>query len=143
MWGLLVDVLMCLNCVRHIELDHYEINYSINNCHLNNKPHNFYFHRLSILRGLWTWSWNVGCFDISGVRSNLTVKTSVYWVTTRSVERTHILKSCFLILLHQGTFSLLCSRIQGYLLSLMNKVDPCVASATCFVWNAKPVFPTA
>ena len=34
---------------------------------------------------------NVGYFDILGVRSNLTVKTSVYWVTTCSVERTHIL----------------------------------------------------
>ena len=53
-----------------------------------------------------------------------------------------ILKSCFLILLHQGTLSLLCSKIQGYMLSLMNKVDPCVASAVSFVWDAKPIFPT-
>ena len=44
-----------------------------------------------------------------------------------------ILKSCFLILLHQGTLSFLCSKIQGYMLSLMNKVDPCVASAVSFV----------
>ena len=32
------------------------------------------------------------CFDISEVRSNLMVKTSVYWVTVHNVERTHILK---------------------------------------------------
>ena len=44
-----------------------------------------------------------------------------------------ILKSCFLILLHQGTLSLLYSRIQGYMLSLMNEIDPCVASAVGFV----------
>ena len=53
-----------------------------------------------------------------------------------------ILKSCFWISLHQGMFSLLCSRIQDYMLSLMNKVDSCVAFAVGFVWDAKPVFPT-
>ena len=35
-----------------------------------------------------------------------------------------ILKSWFWSLLHQGTLFILCSRIQGYLLSLMNEVDP-------------------
>ena len=37
-----------------------------------------------------------------------------------------ILKSWFWISLHQGTLSILCSRIQGYMLSLMNEVDPCL-----------------
>ena len=54
-----------------------------------------------------------------------------------------ILKSWFWILLHQGTLSILCSRIQGYILSLMNEVNLCfVASAVCFVWDAKPDFAT-
>ena len=53
-----------------------------------------------------------------------------------------ILKSCFWISLHQGTLSILYSRIQDYMFSLMNKVDPCVASAVGFVWDAKPVFTT-
>ena len=44
--------------------------------------------------------------------------------------------------LHQGTLSALCSRIQGYMLSLINEVDPCVASAVGFVWDAKLAFPT-
>jgi len=43
------------------------------------------------------------------------------------------LKSCFLILLHKVTLSVLCSRIQGYMLSLVNEVDPCVTSTVCFV----------
>ena len=51
-------------------------------------------------------------------------------------------KSCFWILLHQDTLSVFCSRIQGYMLSLMNEVDPCVASAVGFVWDGKLVFPT-
>ena len=34
-----------------------------------------------------------------------------------------ILMSWFWISLHQGTLSILCSRIQGYMLSLMNEVD--------------------
>ena len=38
--------------------------------------------------------------------------------------------------------SVLCSRIQGYMLPLVNEVDPCVASAAGFVWDAKPIFPT-
>ena len=37
-----------------------------------------------------------------------------------------ILKSCFLISLHQGTLSILCFRIQDYMLSLMNEVDQCL-----------------
>ena len=52
------------------------------------------------------------------------------------------LNPCFLFSLHQGTFFVLYSRTQGYMLSLMNEVDPCVASTACFVWDAKPVFPT-
>ena len=44
-----------------------------------------------------------------------------------------IFKSCFLNLTHQGTLSALCFRIQGYMLSLMNEVDRCVASAVGFV----------
>ena len=51
-------------------------------------------------------------------------------------------KSCFWILLHQDTLSVFCSRIQGYMLSLMNEVDLYVASAMGFVWDAKLVFPT-
>ena len=38
--------------------------------------------------------------------------------------------------------SLLCSRIQDCMLSLMNEVDPCVASIVGFVWDAKLVFLT-
>ena len=54
-----------------------------------------------------------------------------------------ILKSLFWILLHQGTLAILCSRIQGYMLSLMNEVNLCfVVSAVCFVWDAKPDFAT-
>ena len=37
-----------------------------------------------------------------------------------------ILKSCFWISLHQGMLSILCSRIHGYMLSLINEVDPCL-----------------
>ena len=53
-----------------------------------------------------------------------------------------ILKFCFWISLHQGMISFLSSRIQGYMLSLMNEVDLYVASTVGFVWDAKPVFPT-
>ena len=35
--------------IRHIELDRYEIYYSINDCQINNKFHDFYLHKLSIL----------------------------------------------------------------------------------------------
>ena len=102
-WRLLFDVLMCLKCVRHIELNRGKINYLIKNCHLNNKSHNFYFHRLSISRGLWTWSWNISNFDISIVRFNFTVKTLVCWVTTHSIERTHIFKMESIISFHRDT----------------------------------------
>ena len=102
-WKLLIDVLVCLKCVRNIELDYCEINYSIKNYHLNIKSHNFYSHRFSILRGLWNWSWNVDCFDILGVRSNLTIKTSVCWVTAYSVEGTHILKMESIIYFYRDT----------------------------------------
>ena len=53
-----------------------------------------------------------------------------------------ILKSCFWILLYQGTLSPLCPKIQDNMLSLINEVDPCVAFAVGFVWDAKPFFPT-
>ena len=53
-----------------------------------------------------------------------------------------ILKCWFWIPLHKGTFSLLCSKIQGYMLSLMNEINPCITSAVGFVWDAKPIFPT-
>ena len=36
--------------LRHIELDHYEIYYSPNDCQMNNKSHDFYLHELLILR---------------------------------------------------------------------------------------------
>ena len=38
--------------------------------------------------------------------------------------------------------SILCSRIQSCMLSLMNEVDPYVTFAACFVWDAKMDFPT-
>ena len=44
-----------------------------------------------------------------------------------------IFKFCFLISLHQDTLSLLYSKIQGYMLSLMNEVNSCVAFAVSFV----------
>ena len=53
-----------------------------------------------------------------------------------------ILKSCFWILLHQDMLSFLYSRIQDYMLSIINEVDSCVASAVSFVWDVKPIFPT-
>ena len=56
---------MCLKCVKHIELDYCEINYN---------------------------GQNIGYFNILGVRSNLTVKTLVCWVTARNIKETHILK---------------------------------------------------
>ena len=31
-------------------------------------------------------------------------------------------------------------KLRNYMLSLMNEVDPCVASTMGFVWDAKPVF---
>ena len=50
--------------------------------------------------------------------------------------------SCFLFSLHQSTLSILCSRIQSCMLSLMNKVDRWFASVACFVWGTKLFFPT-
>ena len=90
-------MLICLKCIRYIELYRYEINYSINECQLNNKSHDFHLHKLSILREYRTQSLNVGCFDISRVRSNLTFKTSICWATTFSAEGTHILKMEFIV----------------------------------------------
>ena len=120
----------------------------------------------------------------------MTVKTSVCWITTRSVERTHILKVvrmyiwwkemkifflynekkknfllrinvhknwlrdhssratcgigilirsilkfCFWISLHQGTLSILSSRIQDYMLSFMNEVDSCLLLLLCVLYE--------
>ena len=42
-----------------------------------------------------------------------------------------ILKSWFWISLHQGTLSILCFRIQGYMLSLMNKIDSYLLLPLC------------
>ena len=50
--------------------------------------------------------------------------------------------SCFWFLLNQGKLSILCSRIQDCMLSLMNKIDPCVASPTCYAWDGKLCFRT-
>ena len=46
-----------------------------------------------------------------------------------------ILKSWFWILLHQGTLSILCSKIQGYMLSLMNEVYPCLLLSLCVLYE--------
>ena len=51
-----------------------------------------------------------------------------------------LLKPCFWISRHQATLSLLYFRIQGYMLSLINKVNSCVAFTTCFIWDAKLCF---
>ena len=75
--------------------------------------------------------------------------------TKRLIERPHflgtmwiemkikgILMSWFWISLHQGTLSILYSRIQGYMLSFHQwSRSVIVASAMCFVWDAKPFFP--
>ena len=78
-------------------MDRYEIYYSTNDCQMNNKPHDFYLHELSILGEQWTWSWSVDCFDISGVISKVTINTSVCWAAILNVERTYILKMEFII----------------------------------------------
>ena len=62
---------------------------------MNNKSHDFYLNELLIL--------SVGCFDILEVRSKVTVKTSVCWVTTRSVEGIHILKMESIISFYKDT----------------------------------------
>ena len=46
-----------------------------------------------------------------------------------------ILKSWFWISLHQGMLSIICSRIQGYMLSLMNEVDPCLLLLLCVLYE--------
>ena len=46
-----------------------------------------------------------------------------------------ILKSWFWISLHQGTLSILCSKIQGYMLSLMNEVYPCLLLSLCALYE--------
>ena len=46
-----------------------------------------------------------------------------------------ILKSWLWISLHQGTLSILCSRIQCYTLSLMNEVDPCLLLPLCVLYE--------
>ena len=51
-----------------------------------------------------------------------------------------ILKSWFWISLHQSTLSILCSRIQGYILSLMNEVDPCLLFSLCVLYEMQNQF---
>ena len=75
--------------LKHIELDRCAIYYSPNDCQMNNKSHDFYLHELLIL--------SVGCFDILEVRSKVTVKTSVCWAATFSVDGTYILKMEFIV----------------------------------------------
>ena len=45
----------------------------------------------------------MGYFDILGVRSSLTVKTLVCWITTRSIKGTHILKMESIIPFYRDT----------------------------------------
>ena len=51
-----------------------------------------------------------------------------------------ILKSWFWISLHQGMFSILCSKIQGYMLSLMNEVDPWLLLPLCVLYEMQNQF---
>ena len=46
-----------------------------------------------------------------------------------------ILKFWFWISLHQGTLSILYSRIQSYMLSFMNEVDPCLLLPPCVLYE--------
>ena len=39
--------------------------------------------------------------------------------------------------MYQGTLSILCSRIQGYMLSLMNEVDPCLLLLLCILYEVQ------
>ena len=48
-----------------------------------------------------------------------------------------IIKSWFWISQHQVTLSILCSRIQGYMLSLMNEVDLCLLLLLCVLYEIK------
>jgi len=43
-------MLICFKCIGHIELDRYEIYYSINDYQMNNKSHDSHLLKLSILR---------------------------------------------------------------------------------------------
>ena len=45
-------MLMCLKCIINIKLNCSEINYSINDFQLDDKPHDFHLYKLSILREL-------------------------------------------------------------------------------------------
>ena len=51
-----------------------------------------------------------------------------------------ILKSCFWISLHQGMFSIFYSRIQGYVLYLMNEVDSCLLLPLCVLYEMQNQF---
>jgi len=53
-----------------------------------------------------------------------------------------ILKSYFLISLHQGMLSIFYFRIQDYMLSLINEVDSCLLLPLCFVRDTKLLFLT-
>ena len=46
-----------------------------------------------------------------------------------------IFKCWFWISLHQGMLSILCFRIQDYMLSLMNEVDPCLLFLLCVLYE--------
>ena len=45
-------MLICFKCIKHTELDHYEIYYSINNDQMNNKSHDFSFTETLNLEGI-------------------------------------------------------------------------------------------
>ena len=51
-----------------------------------------------------------------------------------------ILKYWFWISPHQGTLSILCFRIQGYMLSLMNEVDPWLLLPLCVLYEIQNQF---
>ena len=55
--------------------------------------------------------------------------------TKRLIERLHFSSLDFWISLHQGTLSILCSRIQGYMLSFMNKIDSCLLLPLCILYE--------
>ena len=44
------DILICFKYIKHIELHCCKIYYSINNCQMNNKSHDFHLLKLSILK---------------------------------------------------------------------------------------------
>ena len=51
---------------------------------------------------------------------------------------THGPQKCWLLFIYFYFLKLM----GRYMLSLMNEVNPCVASALCFIWDAKPIFTT-